>query len=105
METLFQTIRDEAAKHAAECWDSAMLGILDKALGAGNWTLRDVQIHGVLHEHANRTEVLWDGKKLATIHRHQQWEETVFGVDSPGLRWTIRLSVCQHVEHVEAPLG
>lgn len=99
MDLQFQAISDEAARHAASSFDSAVRRILNKALGAGNWTLRDVPIHGGLRQHGNRMEVFWDGRKLATIHRHQRWEETV---SAPGCRWTMTLSVCQHVEHVEA---
>ena len=95
MNIQFQTISDEAARHAASAFDSAVRRVLNRALGAGNWTLRDVPIHGGLREHANRVEVLWDGKLLATIHRHQRWEETTSG---PGCRWTMTLAVRQHVE-------
>jgi len=95
----WQAIGEEAARHVASSFDSAVRKILNRALGPGNWTLRDVPIHGELREHGNRVEVFWDGRKLATIHRHQRWEETV---SSPGCRWTMMLSVCQHVEHVEA---
>jgi hypothetical protein len=99
MQIQFQTISNEAARHAASSLDSAVRRILNTALGHGNWTLSDVPIHGELRQYGNSLEVLWDGRKLATIHRHQRWEETVF---APGCRWTMTLSVCQHVEHVEA---
>jgi hypothetical protein len=95
MDIRFQTINNEAARATAKVYDSAVRGILDKALGAGNWTLSDVPIRGELREHANRVDVLWDGRKLATIHRHQRWEETT---SAPGCRWTMTLSVRQHVE-------
>jgi hypothetical protein len=95
----FQTIIDEAARHAASSLDSAVLRILDKALGAGKWTLNGYILHGELREHGNSVEVFWDDRKLATIHRHQRWEETV---SAPSCRWTMTLSVCQHVEHVKA---
>ena len=95
MNIQFQTISDEAARHVAKVFDSAVRGILDKALGPDGWTLADVPNHGELREHANRAEVLWDGKLLATIHRHQRWEETT---SPPGYRWTMTLVVQQHVE-------
>jgi hypothetical protein len=95
MNIQFQTISNEAATEAAKVFDSAVRSVLDRALGAGNWTLRDVPNHGDLRQHGNRVEVFWDGRKLATIHRHQRWEETT---SPPGCRWTMTLAVQQHVE-------
>ena len=95
MEMRFRTISNEAAREAAKVFDSAVRQVLDKALGADGWTLADVPNHGELRERANRVEVLWDGKLLATIHRHQRWEETRSG---PGCRWTMTLAVQQHLE-------
>lgn len=94
-----QTISHQMAWHAASSFDSLVPEILNRALGPGNWTLRDIPIHGELRKNGIWTEVIWDDRKLATIHQHQQWEKTV---SYPGCRWIMTLSVCQHVEHVEA---
>ena len=95
MNIVFQAIGNEAAREAAKVFDSAVRGSLDKALGPDGWTLADVPNHGELREHANRIDVRWDGKLLATIHRHQRWERTT---SAPGCSWTMTLAVQQHVE-------
>jgi len=101
MQIQFQTIGHEAARKAAMVFDSAVRGILDKTLGPDGWTLADVPNHGELREHASYTDLLWDGRLLATIHRSQLWEDVDDPAGDPSgrcIRWTLRLRVQMHVE-------
>jgi hypothetical protein len=91
---LIATQAREIGLQTAAAFEGIIIEVLDKALGAGNWALRDVPKHGELKEYPRFTEVLWDGRLLATIHRHQKWETTH---SCARMKWSMTFAVQQHV--------
>ena len=94
------TIASRAAREAARVFDSKVRQVLDEAIGPDNWTLADVRNRGELRERPSFTDVLWDGKLLATIHRSQLWEYVDDPAGDPSgtcIRWTLNMRIQMHV--------